>query len=74
MTAWCQEKDFLGRAYSHRIPLAILQRKADALALLKKAKEVGFPNLDWAARDPDLACLRDEPEFQRLIHAGPQKA
>ncbi len=52
----------------------ILERKADALALLKKAKEVGFPNLDWAARDPDLACLRDDPEFQQLINEGPRKA
>ena len=52
----------------------ILERKADALALLKKAQEVGFPNLDWPARDPDLACLRDDAEFQRLINAGPQKA
>ena len=27
----------------------------------------GYVNLDWAARDPDLACLHDDPEFQRLI-------
>ncbi len=51
----------------------ILERKPDALALLKKAKEVGFPYLDWAARGPDLACLHDDPEFQRLIAQGLQK-
>jgi len=23
--------------------------------------------LEWALRDPDLGCLRDDPEFQRLV-------
>ena len=38
-----------------------------ALEHLKKAWDAGYVNLDWAARDPDLACLHDDPEFQRLI-------
>ncbi|MGH9580080.1 MAG: TPR end-of-group domain-containing protein, partial [Terriglobales bacterium] len=44
-----------------------MEMKSEALAMLKKAKEVGFPNLDWAARDPDLTCLRGQPEFLRLL-------
>ncbi len=51
----------------------MLQRKVEALALLKRAQAVGFIKLDWAARDPDLACLHDEPEFQRLLVEGQRK-
>jgi len=35
--------------------------------LLKRLKEMNFPQFDWAARDPDLASLRDNPEFLVLI-------
>ncbi len=41
--------------------------------MLKRAKEVGYANWDWAARDPDLVCLRDDPEFLRLIEEGERK-
>jgi hypothetical protein len=43
------------------------------LDLLKKAKDVGFPSFDWAARDPDLACLHNDPEFQRILQEVRQK-
>ena len=44
----------------------VLQRKAESLAMIKRAFEAGYGNRHWAARDPDLTCLRDEPEFQAL--------
>jgi serine/threonine protein kinase/cytochrome c-type biogenesis protein CcmH/NrfG len=44
-----------------------LNMKAEALATLKKAVEAGYHNPDWAARDNDLTCIHDDPEFQRLI-------
>ena len=44
-----------------------LNMKGEALATLKKAVEAGYHNPDWAARDNDLACIHDDPEFQRLI-------
>jgi len=47
--------------------------KAEALDLLKKAKDVGFPSFDWAARDPDLSCLHDDPEFQQILQQVRQK-
>jgi tetratricopeptide (TPR) repeat protein len=47
-----------------------LKRKAEALDTLKKAIAAGYGNLDWASRDPDLACLRGDPEFLRLVGAG----
>ena len=50
-----------------------LNMKAEALATLKKAVEAGYHNPDWAARDNDLACLHDDPEFQRLIKEQPRK-
>ena len=53
--------------YNAACVYARLSRKQDALAVLKKAKEHGYRNIAWLARDPDLACLRDEPEFKRLI-------
>ena len=39
----------------------------EALALLKKAKQSGFSTMEWAARDPDLACLYDDPEFKQVV-------
>jgi len=47
----------------------ILKKKPEALSYLRRAKESGYSNLDWAAQDPDLAFLHGDPEFQRLIAA-----
>ncbi|HLW78208.1 MAG TPA: hypothetical protein VKU44_01290, partial [Terriglobia bacterium] len=49
---------------------AILQKKTEALGLLKRAQKVGFLTMDWVARDPDLVCLHDDPEFQQLLKEG----
>jgi serine/threonine protein kinase/tetratricopeptide (TPR) repeat protein len=48
-----------------------LQRKSDALAALKKAWDAGFKDADWARRDPDLALLHGEPEFECLYPEKP---
>lgn len=53
--------------YNAACTFAILLKKAEALEHLRKAWEAGYVNLQWAARDPDLACLNDDPEFRRLI-------
>ncbi|MBI3669640.1 MAG: protein kinase [Acidobacteria bacterium] len=60
--------------YNAACVYGIFQRKEEALAMLKKAKAVGYTNLDWAARDPDLACLRNDPEFNRLLQEGERQA
>jgi len=52
---------------------AHLARKQEALATLKKAIEHGYQNLAWMARDPDLASLHDDPEFQLLVQGGERK-
>ncbi|HEU5179702.1 MAG TPA: protein kinase [Candidatus Polarisedimenticolia bacterium] len=45
----------------------IMNMKRETLEMLKKAKTAGYANLDWVKRDPDLACVHDEPEFEQLF-------
>ncbi|HEX7705896.1 MAG TPA: protein kinase [Thermoanaerobaculia bacterium] len=47
-----------------------LERKPEAMDALRKAWDGGFRDPQWARRDPDLALLHDEPEFQRLYPEG----
>ncbi|HSC78018.1 MAG TPA: protein kinase [Candidatus Acidoferrales bacterium] len=59
--------------YNAACTMGILGKKEEALGLLRKAKENGFPNPEWALRDPDLACLQGDPEFQQLMAEGQAK-
>jgi non-specific serine/threonine protein kinase len=43
-----------------------LGRKSDALDVLRRASEAGFKDAQWARRDPDLALLHGEAEFEAL--------
>ena len=52
--------------YNAACTYGILQKKAEALDTLRRARDAGYSNLEWASRDPDLACLHDDPEFKRL--------
>jgi TolB-like protein/DNA-binding winged helix-turn-helix (wHTH) protein/Flp pilus assembly protein TadD len=56
--------------YNAACTYGLIGEKADAMTVLKKAKEFGYTNWGWVGRDPDLACLRDDPEFQRLVEGG----
>ena len=56
--------------YNAACTLGVLQKKAEALAMLRRALAAGYGNLEWVARDPDLASLRDDPEFQALVAPG----
>jgi serine/threonine protein kinase/Tfp pilus assembly protein PilF len=45
---------------------SLLNRKPEAMDALKKAWEAGFRDASHVRRDPDLAMLYDEPDFQRM--------
>jgi len=45
---------------------ATLKRKSEAMDCLKKAWEAGFRDASHARRDPDLALLHDDPEFDKM--------
>jgi non-specific serine/threonine protein kinase len=36
------------------------------VAAIKRAWDAGFRDPDWARRDPDLALIHGDPEFERL--------
>ena len=43
-----------------------MQKKEEALDALRKAWNAGFKEADWARRDPDLALLHGDPEFEKM--------
>lgn len=49
---------------------ARLGEKTKALKKLKEAITAGFQNYDWIKRDPDLANIRQEPEFNKLVRVN----
>jgi serine/threonine protein kinase/Tfp pilus assembly protein PilF len=44
-----------------------LSMKADALEMFRRCIKSGYSNADWAASDPDLKILHDDPEFRALV-------
>ncbi len=48
-----------------------LKRKAEALDTLRRAWEAGSKDAVWARRDPDLAMLHGDPEFERMYPEKP---
>ncbi len=56
--------------YNAACTYGVMARKAEALAMLKKAIAAGWGNPNWAARDSDLDCLHDDPEFRKLVGEG----
>jgi non-specific serine/threonine protein kinase len=55
--------------YNAACTFAQLGRRADALEALRKAWEAGYQDAEWTRRDPDLASLHDDPEFEKLYPA-----
>ncbi|MGA8073185.1 MAG: protein kinase [Candidatus Acidiferrales bacterium] len=57
--------------YNAACVYCILKRKPEALAALRKAWEAGFQDAVWARRDPELALLHGDLEFERLYPEKP---
>ena len=53
--------------YNAACSYGALKMKKEALETLKRAFAAGYGNLNWAARDSDLDCLHDNPEFRKLV-------
>jgi len=53
--------------YNLACSLALTKRKAAALKELEQAIALGYNDADWMLQDPDLAELKNLPEFQQLI-------
>ena len=52
--------------YNAACAFSAMGRPVEAMDALRKAWEAGFRDPDWARRDPDLAALHGQPEFERL--------
>lgn len=52
--------------YNAACTFCSLNRTTEAMAALTGAWKAGFRDSDWARRDPDLAPLHDDPEFDKL--------
>ena len=52
--------------YNAACTFSNLGRKTDALDALRKSWEAGYRDAEGTRRDPDLAALHGEPEFERL--------
>ncbi|HEX5628396.1 MAG TPA: tetratricopeptide repeat protein, partial [Usitatibacteraceae bacterium] len=57
--------------YNAACVYGLLEDRGEALALLRRLKQAGILNADWARRDPDLACLHQDPDFLALIGSAP---
>jgi non-specific serine/threonine protein kinase len=55
--------------YNAACAFCMMPKKPEALDAIRKAWEAGFRDATWARRDPDLALLRGDPEFERLYPA-----
>ncbi len=53
--------------YNAACTYGVLGKKVEALETLKRAFAAGYGLRDWAAKDSDLDCLHDDPEFQKLV-------
>ncbi len=60
--------------YNSACVYGLLNKKKEALDTLRKAVQAGYHNLDWIARDSDLACLHGEEEFQKFLEAAKEKS
>jgi serine/threonine protein kinase/Tfp pilus assembly protein PilF len=59
--------------YNAACTFANLGKRAESIDALQKAWNAGFKDADWTRRDPDLAPLHGDPEFERLYPAAKEE-
>jgi len=57
--------------YNAACAFCMMEKRNEALDTLHKAHAAGFGDPEWARRDPDLALLHGDPEFERLYPPSP---
>jgi non-specific serine/threonine protein kinase len=57
--------------YNAACAYCILNKKAQALDALREAWESGFRDSAWVRRDPELAGLHGDPDFERMFPEKP---
>jgi len=60
--------------YNAACAFCMMNKKAEAMDAIRKAWDAGFHDADWARRDPDLAILHGDPEFEKLYPEPPSPA
>jgi tetratricopeptide (TPR) repeat protein len=60
--------------YNAACTYGLLNMKKETLETFRRAVAAGYSNLDWAKRDADLACVREDPEFIQLVSGGKASA
>ena len=53
--------------YNLACNLAMMGKKKEALAALRRAIDLGYSNAEWLQLDRDLESLHDEPEFRKMV-------
>jgi len=52
--------------YNAACVFCLLKKKPEAIDALRKAFDAGFKDPNWARRDPDMALLHGDPDFERM--------
>lgn len=54
--------------YNLSCSYSLLGRVERALATLRKSMDLGYDNIEWLMKDPDLKTLREDERFSNLIY------
>jgi TolB-like protein/Flp pilus assembly protein TadD len=60
--------------YNAACAYGVLKMKKEALDSFRRCVEAGYHNVGWATKDPDLAILHGDEEFQKLVVASDRPA